>query len=112
MSQDIDRREFVGRVTGLAIGLGLGAVGGEARAESAKPWFKISLAEWSFHKALFAGTMDHLDFAKVAKTDFGIDAVEYVNQFFKDKAKDQKYLDEMKKRAEDHGVQSVLIMCD
>jgi len=112
MSQDIDRREFVGRVAGLAVGLGLGAVGGEARAESAKPWFKISLAEWSFHKALFAGTMDHLDFARTAKNQFGIDAVEYVNQFFKDKAKDRAYLAEMKKRCKDLGVQSRLIMCD
>lgn len=42
----------------------------------------------------------------------GIDAVEYVNQFFKDKAKDTKYLTEMKKRAEEHGVMSLLIMCD
>ena len=31
---------------------------------------------------------DNLDFPVVAKNDFGIDAVEYVNQFFKDKAKD------------------------
>src|SRR5262245_62078616 len=74
--------------------------------------FAISLAEWSFHKSLFAKKMDHLDFAKVAKTEFDIDAIEYVNQFFKDKAKDQSYLAEMKKRAGDHGVQSVLIMCD
>lgn len=74
--------------------------------------FTISLAEWSFHKSLFAKKMDHLDFAKIAKTEYGIDAVEYVNQFFKDKAKDEKYLAEMKKRADDNGVQSVLIMCD
>jgi L-ribulose-5-phosphate 3-epimerase len=112
MSQDIDRREFVGRVAGLTIGLGLGVAGGEARAANAKPWFEISLAEWSFHKALFAGTMDHLDFAKTAKNQFGIDAVEYVNQFFKDKAKDRAYLAEMKRRCTDLGVQSRLIMCD
>jgi len=74
--------------------------------------FKISLAEWSFHTALFGKKMDHLDFPKVAKQEFGIDAVEYVNQFFKDKAKDQSYLAEMKKRCDDLGVRSVLIMCD
>ena len=49
---------------------------------------------------------------RVAKNDFGIDAVEYVNQFFKDKAKDKAYLTELKKRCDDHGVKSVLIMCD
>src|SRR5829696_669976 len=112
MTREIDRREFVGRVAGLAIGLGLGVAGGEAGAESAKPWFKISLAEWSFHKALFAGTMNHLDFAATAKKQFGIGAVEYVNQFFKDKAKDRRYLADMKQRCRDAGVESRLIMCD
>ena len=76
------------------------------------PLFKISLAEWSLHKTLFGGKMDHLDYAKVAKREFGIEAVEYVNQFFKDKATDGNYLMEMRKRAEGEGVQSVLIMID
>ena len=74
--------------------------------------FKISLAQWSLHRAFFDKKADPLDFAKIAKTDFGIEAVEYVNQFFKDKAKDQAYLGDLKKRADDHGVTSVLIMCD
>jgi sugar phosphate isomerase/epimerase len=47
-----------------------------------------------------------------AKKDFGIDAVEYVNQFFKDKAQDKSYLAEMNKRANDHGVKQLLIMID
>ncbi|UYQ91355.1 sugar phosphate isomerase/epimerase [Chitinophaga horti] len=75
-------------------------------------FFQISLAEWSFHQALFAKKMDHLDFAIRAKKEFDIHAVEYVNQFFKDKAKDKNYLGEMKKRCDDNGVKSVLIMCD
>lgn len=53
-----------------------------------------------------------MDFAKVAKEKFGILAVEYVNQFFKDKAKDETYLAEMKKRTSDLGVTNVLIMVD
>lgn len=77
-----------------------------------EPFFKISLAEWSLHKTLFEGTLNHLDFPAKAKNDFGISAVEYVNQFFKDKANDQTYLADLKKRCEDHGVTSVLIMCD
>lgn len=77
------------------------------------PLFKISLAEWSLNRAILKEkTLDHLDFAKVARTEFDIDGVEYVNQMFMDKAKDQKYLAEMKKRADDHNVKSVLIMCD
>lgn len=81
-------------------------------AVPADPPFRISLAEWSLHRSIFGGKVDHLDFAKIAKTEFGIDGVEYVNQFFKDKAKDEKYLGEMKKRAEDLGVKSLLIMVD
>ncbi|SMD38577.1 Tat (twin-arginine translocation) pathway signal sequence [Reichenbachiella faecimaris] len=74
--------------------------------------FKISLAQWSLHKTLFAGKMSHLDFAKVAKKEFGISAVEYVSQFFKDKAKDKDYINQMKQIAADHGVKSLLIMVD
>src|SRR4051812_13577482 len=74
-------------------------------------FFKISLAEWSLHKSLFDGKLSHLDFPLKAKNDFGISAVEYVNQFFMDKAKDQTYLAELKKRCDDNGVTSVLIMC-
>lgn len=82
-------------------------------AEPAKqPLFKISLAEWSLHKTIFGGKLDNRDFAKAAKEDYGIDAIEYVNQFFKDKANDKKYLAELKQRAEDLGVKTLLIMCD
>jgi sugar phosphate isomerase/epimerase len=84
-----------------------------AKTETPKSlFFKISLAEWSLHKMLFDGKMNNLDFPAKAKNDFGISAVEYVNQFFKDKAKDQAYLADLKKRCDDNGVTSVLIMCD
>jgi sugar phosphate isomerase/epimerase len=75
-------------------------------------FFKISLAEWSLHRMLQDKKLDHLDFPAKAKNDFGISAVEYVNQFFFDKAKDSAYLTELKKRCDDNGVTSVLIMCD
>ncbi len=76
--------------------------------------FKISLAEWSLHKALFAkdATITNLDFPRVAHEDYGIEGVEYVNQFFKDKAADKEYLKDLKRRATDHGVTNVLIMID
>lgn len=78
----------------------------------AEPWFKISLAQWSLHRALKGGTMDNLDFAAVTNREFGIDAIEYVNQFFKDKAKDKAYLKELNFRALDNGVTQNLIMID
>ena len=76
-----------------------------------KMFFKISLAQWSLHKKLFSKEMDHLDFAKVAR-DFGLTAIEYVNQFFKNRAEDTSYLDEMNLRAGDNGVTQLLIMID
>jgi len=101
--------------------------------------FKISLAQWSLHRALFggdpgetigwdkftetlhtdqyreivlAGPMDPIDFPVVARRDFGIDAVEYVNTFYFDKARDRSYLGELKGRADSEGVTGLLIMCD
>ena len=74
--------------------------------------FKISLAEWSLHRILYSGELDHLDFCILAREQFDLDAVEYVNSFFFDKAEDFDYLKEMKNRANDHGVSSLLIMCD
>jgi sugar phosphate isomerase/epimerase len=74
--------------------------------------FKISLAQWSLHKALFAKKLDPLDFPVVAKTLYGVEGVEYVNQFFLEKAKDTPFLTELKKRADDNGVKSLLIMVD
>jgi len=78
----------------------------------ARHWFEISLAEWSLHRTIFSGKMTNLDFPRVAKQDFGIDAIEYVNQFFKDKANDKSYLKDLKDRCKSEGVKSVLIMCD
>lgn len=77
-----------------------------------EPLFRISLAQWSLHRTLSKGEMDNLDFALTAKKTFGIEAVEYVNSFFKTKAKDESYLSEMKRRAEGEGVKSLIIMCD
>lgn len=80
-------------------------------AAGSDPLFKISLAQWSLNPLLFSGEMDNLDFARAAK-EHGIDGIEYVNQFFMDKATDSEYLAEMKNRADGEGVTSVLIMCD
>ena len=74
--------------------------------------FEISLAQWSLHRSLYSGELEHLDFAKISKENFGIDAIEYVNSFFFEKAEDKSYLREMKNRADDYGVKSLLIMCD
>ena len=103
---DVSRRQFLTQ-TGLAVGtLTAGAAWTKDAAQ-----LQISLAQWTINRELRSGKIDNLDFAKVA-AEHGIHAVEYVNQFFMDKAKDAKYLGEMKKRAADQGVKSLLIMCD
>ena len=74
--------------------------------------FKISLAEWSLHRTIRSNKISNLDFPQVAREEFGIDAIEYVNQFFKKEVDDPKYMTELKQRCTDNGVQSLLIMVD
>jgi sugar phosphate isomerase/epimerase len=105
-----NRRQFLAHTVIAAGGLFAGCSSLNARKN--KPLYKISLAEWSLHKELFAKKIDHLDFPKVSKEEFGIDAIELVNQFFKDKAQDRAYLTDFKKRCDDLGVYINLIMID
>jgi sugar phosphate isomerase/epimerase len=115
MTGPLDRRSFLKSAAATGAVLGLGASPGVkllAAEEGTTPLFRISLAEWSLNKSIFGGKLDNLDFPAYAKNEFGIDAVEYVNQFFKDKAEDTAYLTELKQRCDDNGVTSVLIMCD
>jgi L-ribulose-5-phosphate 3-epimerase len=114
----VNRRVFLegaiagGALLGVGPRLALGAdVTGKPKAGPIGD-FKISLAEWSLHRALFAKKIDNLDFPKIAREDYGIEGAEFVNQFFKDKARDSAYLKELKKRADDVGVTCVLIMID
>jgi sugar phosphate isomerase/epimerase len=110
-----DRRSFLKSTALGTVALTLipdYALNAEIQNTTMKPRFKISLAQWSLHKALQEKRLDHLDFAAKAANTFGIYAVEYVNQFFKDKASDSSYLAEMNKRASDAGVKQLLIMID
>jgi sugar phosphate isomerase/epimerase len=105
----MDRRRFLKTISYITGGLTLS---GLYPFNKNKKHFKISLAEWSLHRALFSGNLDHLDFCKIAKTEFDISAIEYVNTFFFEQARNKLYLKEMKTRADDTGVSSLLIMCD
>jgi L-ribulose-5-phosphate 3-epimerase len=105
-----NRRNFLKTTLAASAGTMLVSPALAAMAAKKSP-YKISLAEWSLHKTLFANEMTNLQFPVVAR-EMGIMGVEYVNQFFKDKAKDEKYLAELKKICKNEGVKSVLIMCD
>jgi L-ribulose-5-phosphate 3-epimerase len=109
------RRTFLKLSAGVVGGLSSGCLeSSQSMLSSGKKDFKLSLAQWSFHRRLFSqavGKMDNLDFAEEAAR-LGFGGVEYVNTFFKDKAKDKRYLAEMRLRAADNNVKSLLIMCD
>lgn len=105
----ITRRDIL---LGAAAGLTLRPFRSAFAQERREPPFRISLAQWSLHRTLRSGGLDHLDFARAAKRDYGIDAIEYVNTFFKDRARDPAYLAEMNRRASGEGVVQHLIMCD
>lgn len=122
----MDRRRFLARSAGALAGIGLAGCGGRTVGPAASlaaspgsagaapdlPIYGISLAQWSLHRALRGGELDALEFPAFARRRFGIDAVEYVNQFFMDRATDDRYIAELKRRADDAGVRSLLIMCD
>ena len=107
----MQRRQFIATSAALAAA---STVSPFARASDATLPFKISLAEWSLHRMLRdeASGVTNLDFPRIAKEDLEIDAIEYVNQFFMDKARDKAYLTDLKTRCDDLGVTSVLIMVD
>ena len=111
MSFPVTRRSFLATIGAVLPMTALRPETLWARSVS-DPLFSISLAEWSLNKALFAGKITNLDFPVMTRNEFGLDGVEYVNQFFKDKARDHSYLTELKQRCDDHGVTSLLIMCD
>jgi len=116
------RRDFLIRAAGAAGALATLRPGRSAFALPAEraaqdplappPPFRISLAQWSLNQTLFSKKLDNLDFPRHAKEAYGIDTVEYVDQFFADKARDAAYLAELRKRCEGEGVRSGLIMVD
>jgi len=110
----LNRREFLKKSVIVSGGIslsGLSAIQLSGCEKKIMP-FEISLAEWSLHRTIRSKKIDHLDFFDITKNKFGLSAVEYVNIFFFDKANDKNYLNEMKIRADDLGIKSLLIMCD
>jgi sugar phosphate isomerase/epimerase len=105
------RRQFIKTATILGAGSAI-VPRSFANKLAEKDFFKVSLAQWSLHKDLFSKKIDTLDFPGIARKEFNIEAVEYVNQFFKDKANDSKYISELLKRCKDNGIKNHLIMID
>jgi len=104
------RREFIQVAALAAAGIPLMSNTSFGREALAKPRFKISLAEWSLHQALWKKEMTNLDFPVKAVKDFGIHGLEYVSSFFKDTS--TEYLNELLKITKDNNATNVLIMVD
>jgi len=87
--------------------------------ENAEPFFKLSLAQWSLNRPIFAGELDPMDFAEKAN-EMGFEGVEYVSSFYGEQIKEsdnpeeamQKVLDTLKSKSEEFNVENVLIMVD
>lgn len=134
MSGETSRRELLAKGAAVAGTAALGSAAGLAATDNNKsehaatfpepaadwkchapygaPLFKISVAQWSLNKLFWEGAIDNLDFGPFVRKHFDLDAVEWVNGFFKDKAQDLTYLREQKQRCDDAGVRTLLIMCD
>lgn len=105
-----NRRKFIRTATIAATGLQLVSLKAVSQAFLKEIPFKISLAEWSLHKALNNKEMTNLDFPVRAARDFGIYGLEYVSTFFKDTS--TAYLSELLQITKDHQAQNVIIMVD
>ncbi len=94
----MNRRKFnkatslsaLGLISGLAVGCQNSGSQNAAKAVATaaeelvkKPFFKLSLAQWSLHKAIQGGTLDPFMFAEKAKS-LGFSGLEYVNDLYND----------------------------
>jgi len=70
----------------------------------------ISLAQWALVQEIRDGKWTNLDFPRIAREDFGLNGIEFVNTLFEVPTID--YLNQLKKNANAHGVKMVLIMID
>jgi len=70
----------------------------------------ISIAQWALVDEIRAGKWKNLDFPAIARKDFGLNGIEFVNTLFE--APTEGYLRRLKKNAADNGVSMVLIMVD
>ena len=70
----------------------------------------ISLAQWALVDEIRDGKWKNLDFPKIAREDFDLNGIEFVNTLFE--VPTNSYLNQLKKNADDHGVSMVLIMVD
>ena len=108
----VTRREFIGSTiaAGALAGAGNMSLPGKAAAADRPTKDDISLAAWSLVREFREGKWKNLDLPRICREDFGINGLEFVNSFFE--LPTERYLNQLKKNAAEHGVTLVLIMVD
>ncbi len=130
--KNLSRRDFLKTSSAVAAGVSLS---GLSFTPDAKPLWRYSVAEWSVNPLIFgeARKLPYSQFIDKVKNDFdsiektapmknidfpkfirecGCEGAEYVNTLMYSKARNEKYLAELKKVCKGEGVKSVLIMVD
>jgi len=74
--------------------------------------FQVGIQEYTFHRWIGSGKLDHLDYPALVKKELGITHVEYWNRPFGGKHTDKKYVGELVKRTTGEGMKNVLILVD
>ncbi|WOK08169.1 TIM barrel protein [Imperialibacter roseus] len=110
----MNRRDFMGKTAAVGAASLMGpAAFAASKTKTSTPIIMkddISLAQWSLVDEVREGKWKTVDFAKVAREDFGLNGIEYVNTLME--VPHENYLKQLNKNAADHGVKNVLIMVD
>ncbi|WP_416864963.1 MAG: TIM barrel protein [Imperialibacter sp.] len=110
----MNRRDFMGKTAAVGAASLMGpAAFAACKTKTSTPIIMkddISLAQWSLVDEVREGKWKTVDFAKVAREDFGLNGIEYVNTLME--VPHENYLKQLNKNAADHGVKNVLIMVD
>jgi len=73
---------------------------------------KISLQCFSFANVLMNGKLSILDFPKMVREDFNIEAAEYWNIPFIQRRTDPRFIKEINKRTSDYGLKNTIMLVD
>jgi L-ribulose-5-phosphate 3-epimerase len=103
------RRSFI---RSSALGITALAVNPLTARTAYQKTLQISLAQWSLHRSFNEGILNPVDFASIAMEKYQIDALEFVNGFYLDKATDEKFWNNMNARSRDAGAKNLVLMVD
>lgn len=119
----MNRRKFLSQTSKFGLAASLPGLvlpdwlTGESRLGEAASdrFFKLSLAQWSLHRAHFSKVLPPMEFAKIAK-ELGFEGLEYVSMFYSPEKGKESALNatakELRKRSADLGLRNLLIMVD